>query len=519
MTPSWGSFIIARSHGREHVNEGVSRQPDAGSEVERLAAVLNRPTLFIERRVETLDFQSDGTIHVSTSQQFVCPPFGRREAVGVDDAAAQEARLLVPVGYFAKGRLPDLVVLGPAGERLPVLSRSDRAALSADLFALRFRSTFIGEAYGQSRIVLQAAWTFIESFIRVIAVELEDVALRVLNTLEDQLLAELESNNDDAVVSQITGLFDDADFWDSLTVLASTALLVAFMNGKPGTPYVIQIDYSENPEDPRPKRFGTINRILVSLGFTYVEVSRRVVNFGSTLSLWVIAQMPPEAETLRFYWASQEEEIGRQDAVVNRDAAVLGSYDGHRGAVDQSILHFQLRPSADLVSAIALSALLAVVATYSYEQSSLASSHDPGLLIAFFAAVPGIIAGRLAYGGHRFLRLVSKWPRFGITAMSVLSLALSASLTMRGFDSLSEYLSIITAVQAVSLGVALLYIQCGSRWRQNGHSRRLKKVSTMTPGDCKKEQQKYARIALAVWLGIVILFAVGEIYFRRHQIF
>ena len=491
---------------------------ETDTEIERLAAILDRPTQFIERRIETLDFQSDGTIHVSTSQQFVAPPFGPPGDFE-DDPTVQDVDLLVPLGYFAKGRLPDLVVLGPAGERLPVLSRSDRAELGADLFSLRFKTAFIDTTEEQSRAVLEARWTFIESFIKVIAIELEDVALRVLHNLEDQLQIALDSEADETVASQIERLFRDAVFWDSLTALASTALLIASMDGKPGTPYVVQIDYSENPERPRPKRFGLLNRILVALGFTYVEVTRRVVNFGSTQSLWVIAQMPSEAETLRFYWASQEEEIRRRDAVVNQDAAVLGSYDGHRGAPGQSILHFQLRPSADLVSAMALSALLAVVSTYSYEQSSLASPHDPGLLIAFFAAVPGLIAGRLAYGGHRFLRLVSKGPRLGIAAMSALSLALSASLTMRGFDSLSEYLSLVTAIQCVSLGVAFVYIQFGSRWRMNGHSRRPRRVLTMTPGDCKRLQQKYARMALAIWLIVVTAVAILEVYLRRHQIF
>lgn len=489
-------------------------EPGYIRETERLAVMLESPALFIERRVETLDFQSDGTISVSTAQQFLVPTHHSD-----DSKSAAATWLFVPLGYFRKIRIPDLTVRAPDGASIAVLSRSARGSLVLQLFSLRFREAFVEGADIESAAELERVWWVIETFVSVVSVEMEEVALTVIENLESYLLEIRSGDLNVFTMDRILKLFQNDEFWSYLFALSSSTPLVASMQGEPGRSYVVALNYTEDPEQGPNERFFWLDRVVVFFGFSYVEVSRRVINFGSALSLWVIARLPDEAESLRFYWESRSFANDAQTAVVNRDRAVLGSYEAYGLTGDRSALHLQLRPSATIVSSLMLAVLLAVVSTYIYEESNASDvTSDPGLLITLLAAVPGVIAGRVAYGRHNFLRIISRGPRLFITMMSVLSVALTASLTFRGFDRVTSTIAFSTATMCAAVIVSFIYIQAGPRWRKNGHSRRPKKTGSLPPETCKDKQRRESRIAFFLWLAITIGFGYVEYRLREHLV-
>ena len=109
-------------------------------EIGRLAIMIKFPNLYVERRVEEIDLLGDNYYRVRVSQQVLFPSHADRLQAPKDDVATarqlldHERLMLVPLGEYAKHRLPDLKVFGPSGESLPVLSRADRARALSTIF-------------------------------------------------------------------------------------------------------------------------------------------------------------------------------------------------------------------------------------------------------------------------------------------------------------------------------------------------------------------------------------------------
>jgi len=90
------------------------------------------PRHYGERRTEYIQLKDDHHYGVRVVQQLTVPTHADHGS----DSVEQE--LLVPLGEFAKDRLPDLTVTAPDGQLLPVLGRAARGEAVATLYTSRW---------------------------------------------------------------------------------------------------------------------------------------------------------------------------------------------------------------------------------------------------------------------------------------------------------------------------------------------------------------------------------------------
>jgi hypothetical protein len=93
-------------------------------EIQRLQEMLTHPTDYQERRVERLTFVAERRFRWTIEQQLLLPKLEGEQYRKACSAA-------ISLGIYPKKRLPDLVASGPNGEKLPVLSRHERALFIA----------------------------------------------------------------------------------------------------------------------------------------------------------------------------------------------------------------------------------------------------------------------------------------------------------------------------------------------------------------------------------------------------
>jgi hypothetical protein len=538
----------------------IGHHPFPPIEIGRLAVFQRHPLRFIERRAETVELIDDHYYKVTIDQQFLVPFHNSRDR--------KEREILVPLGVFGKDRVPDLVVTGPQGERLPVLTREMRSVLLAVVFLSGWERTFFNappeeepagdedlsvperedeesaddgdpsppEAEGrrdpgEDRLAV-AVWSVIRRFVTHVNGASEREALAAIDDLR-ATLEEIGGRPDlpSSLERGIAHLLTAEPFWRDLGFLARRTLGVAQMRASPGSTYVIRSEHSErflyrelragNGRFRRLLAWLRPSRVLAALGLISVSLYRQVANAGMAQSLWVFASPPEGVEAVRFYWADQGDQLADANNISSR-RTVLGR-TGAEEAQLATILDVQIEPGSAVATAAIMATFLIFVATYIFQQLPELEDQSTRTLIiamaALFAAIPASVVGGIAYRERSFARRLNRGPQLLIISMSILAGFLAIVISLRSIGALAKWLSFSTAIWALFVAGVMTWVRFGPRWRKNESSRMRSRTSRASPDMCGDKQTKEATLFLVGWLAFTVFFARCVYALQEQRIF
>ncbi len=515
-------------------------------EIGRLAIMQRSATRYVERRLERLDLVDDFHYSVEVSQQIEIPAHG-------DKGKEIGRELLVPLGQFPKDRMPDLVVEGPDGSRLPLLSREDRGHLGATLLTNMWAGSFFAAVPKSERARAVHAYKTIFTLIGTVVTSSGETSEEAFDLLEQLLHAwTVPGRKPPSVQLAALALLCDERFWAEAYALARSRLLVARMPGAPGRRYTLIVHHTE--------RFsyqahgwmsirGVLRRLLAALGMSATVIRREVANIGEAGSLWVVQSVPQGVEAVRYYWRSESRITKPSEPVsVETNRAVVSWHPppGADGEADALRLEVQVAPSTALIAAIGLAALLLLVSTYVYqaipEFGHSAAGHallvsaveEPGpvpegfdegdrsLLVglgSLFAAIPAAIAAALAYGGQPFVRRMNRGPRALVTLMSVVAGFFAVVVSLKDFSSMAEGTAYVVSVYSFWVMGIFFFVQCGPRWRKGERSRWDWVTGNRSPSKCRTNQFRFAFGWLCFWSVVTVLFAHCQVALQQEHFF
>ncbi len=515
-------------------------------ELGRLAIMQRAPLHFVERRVEHLDLPDDYHYGVRVIQQFVAPYHGEQSKT------ASERELLVPLGQFSKDRMPDLRTLGPDGSILPLLSRSDRGAVGAALFAARWANLFFDELSDATQKNAKKIWDLVGLSVAEVVIgskrQSEVAIFRLERTLDrwsraPKFVPELRQS--------VLALLSTEQFWIDIYALAETRLLVARLQGVPGRTYAVTVEYTERFHYrgyAKSSISGLVRKGLAWLGLISLPIARSVANLGQATSLWIVQSIPEGVEPLRYYWKRERNSTRPTDPVsvdITRAVAAKHQKPGEQPEKDLLLLDVQISPSTAMVATIGLALLLLVVATYVYQalpeittrtpsgdhhlfaslrriSTAQTPDEDRTILVglgSIFAAVPAGIAGALAYGGQTFVRRASRGPRTLLAILSVQAAFFAVVVSLKNLGGLAETTAYVLSIYSLVVIGVFLFIQFGPRWRKNERSRKKSATMPASPIDCHKKQVRDALIWLAFWTILVLVFARSQAVLQEKHFF
>lgn len=494
-------------------------------EVGQLAIMQRSPTRYIERRVEQLDLSDDYHFGASVTQQVRLPTHGPNRG---------EQDVLVPLGQFTKGRMPNLRIAGPDGTVLPLLTERERKQLGATLFTTRWHDRLFGDL--DEAVVDQAQQLWQEDaylMVGEIAVRPMEAALDAIDELEwhlDDLSAETES---EGLRRFLQTVLREDELWRDLESLAQTQLLVARMRAEPERPYVVTIEYTERfhyRDYAATTPHGVLSKGLAWLGLIGTPIARSAANVGQAATLWVVQMVPDGVEALRYYWRSEAKQIEPEEpSYVEGTRAVVSRHreGGEQVENNRLMLDVQISPSAAITATIALAALLLVISTYVFQalpevrSEAGAGYEERGILVglgSIFAAIPAAIAGALAYREQTFVRHISRGPRVLLAVLSGWAAFFAAVVSLKDLGDLSEAVAYSLSLYSLIVIGIFSFIQLGPRWRKNDRSRRKNKTRRTSPFACQRKQIWQAILCLGFW-ALVVVFAARTQAVLQHDHF
>ncbi len=497
-------------------------------ELGRLAIMQRYPLRYIERRVEHLDLTDDHHYGVTVTQQFVVPLHAepKKQSNG-------RRNLLIPLGQFAKDRMPDLRVAESDGSTMPFLTLLERAHVGEALFASRWQNVFISRVTGDSVDEASEIWGIIQFAVGQIVTSDRPAAYLAVYRLKGYLV-EMSSltQPDPGLHCFILAILADNELWEALRALAESRLLVARMRGVPGRTYVVTISYTERFRYrgyAKTTASGLVRKSLAWLGLIGIPVARSVANLGQTAALWIVQSVPEGLEPLRCYWKKDGHVSRAEDPVsvnVSRAVAERHQEPGETPQQDVVLLDVQLSPSSAIVATIALAAMLLVVSTYVYQALPglrlLHHDEDRTVLVglgSIFAAVPAAIAGALAYRGQAFVQRASRGPRTLLAVLSGTAAFFAAVVSLKGLGALTEVVAFTLSIYSLFVIGIFAFIQLGPRWRKNERSRRKSATVLASPNECRQKQIRDALIWLGFWTLGVLVFARSQAVLQHRHFF
>jgi hypothetical protein len=483
----------------------------------RLVIMQRSPRQFGERRTEHIELKDNRHYAVRVDQQFNVPSHG--------DGGTVEKDLLIPLGEFAKDRLPDLIVTGPDGERLPVLSRAARGEVVATLFTSRWQHVVFANLYPPLKELAKPLWEIIQLTITRIVTRPYGEADRLIRLLDQYLTAYCQSANTD-IAYGVESLKANPDFWTGLKALAISRLLVAKFQGVPGQTYVLTITYTESL---RTDSYGSsyIRGLLAWLGLIAIPISRQAANCGQAASFWTVASAPPGVEILRLFWQSDRDLLPGDDSIsIDASRAQAGRYDWSSDAPEENelLIDVQIAPSASVMGTIGLALILLYVSRYVYQGFPRlgSNSEERTILVGLgtlLVTIPATIAGALAYKGELFSRYASRGPRVMVAVLSALGALLAVAVSLKGITSLAEDTAYVVSVYCVFVIGIFGYIQVGFRWRNNDAARMRKWRKKAPPDQCRKKQTRAATKFFIFLIAVVIVFARCQVVLQHGHFF
>jgi hypothetical protein len=481
-----------------------------------------QPLHYVERRLESLDLKDDHHYAVTVTQQLTIP-------LHLLDEAIEPARdLLIPLGQFRKSRLPDLRLVDADGSVLPVLTRAARGKVIAILFMSGWRGTYLAEVPDAERSDALIIWDAVQQQVEQVVTSLRDPARQVIRDLE-AFLREFRTNYlvSTSIRKAVGGIVDKLDFWEELSALAESTLLIGQLHGVPGRTYVVSIEYTERFSYDNQLAANLIHKILAWMGWIGVPIYRAVANVGQAGSLWVIQSTPSGVEPLRVYWRDRRHDpVDKGTLSVEIDRVVAARYQETNLAsvAPELIVELQIAPSPAVGTAMALALFLLFVATYIY-QGLPELPNDPEQraiivgLASVFAAVPAAVAGALAYGGQPFVRRLSRGPRVFLALLAGQAAFLSLVVSLKGLAILVETSAYILSVYAVAMIGIFGYVQLGPRWRKNDRSRIPATTKDSSPARCRQKQVWSAIAFGLLWTLAIVVFARCQDVLQHEHVF
>jgi hypothetical protein len=471
------------------------------SEIGRLAVTLQLSGTYIERRFEELHLAEDRFVRVSVRQQILVPLHGpTQDAV---DA-------YIPLGWYSKARLPDLLARDGDGAELALPTRSERAVILGTIASIGWTVTYqqptpFGNAVGGDSLL---AWRFIQSAIGFIATQDEETSLSALHDLRQQLRdwAQAAGQLDRVAQYRIGRLHYSTEFWEQIESLVETTLLVAIASVVPGSQMNVSVAYAERIE---PARWGhqPITWLMQVLGFIPTPVIRNTGNLGKTQTLYVSARMPAGVEAVRFYWEREARRRHQwsEGQISSENPTIMGQFDDVQqthvrppASRTQAHLEAQIEPSDTIGASILIAGFVLAVSTFIYQQAGTISSGDRTDLVTLagvFSGVPALLSGAIAYRGVPFARRVIRAPRYLLTGISILSAALAVVVTLRQVSvEMTRSIAFVTSVFCFLTVGILAYVQFGVRCRLTSRTRWLRWVSRYSPVRCRRVQERCALV-------------------------
>ena len=475
----------------------------------------------IERRVEQLTFYSDTHYDVQLMEQVHFPLHG-------DADPRVPTKMLLPIGWYGKSRIPDMLVTGPDGEKLAILDRPDRAKVMSSIITSSYQNPYFGLVGDTPET--RGLWEVVQRLVGAIATENEDLAAGNRVALRRLLLTASRQQQVPVVNAGAEFLLRNSEFQDQLYPLVKTTMLIAVARCCPDDGALFTVTYRERLDSR--DQAGSVSlgeRILQSMGLIATPIVRLNPNVGKCRALYVLVELPPGLEPVRFFWEND------RTSVPNPDTSEVGHNRGMllaHGAVpipnvgdeapSASRLEVQVEPSATIISAGAVSLLLLFVATYIYERLPKLTTTDQTQVVALaaaFSGIPALLTGAIAYQGHHFSKKISRIPRSLLGLLAGLSATLAVTLALRGVGGrLTEGLAYSTAVYSFALIGYLAHIQFGPRWRQSDRGRMRSWSTKRSPKWCRDWQTLCAIAFVVVWIVATIAYGRVELALRTTHI-
>ncbi len=512
-----------------------------------MAVMQRKPLWYFERRIEEAELVDDLHYAMTVTQQFTVP--------FLDNAKKKEdrtnRRLLIPLGWFPKYRLPDILVQDEAGSTLPFLRRKEQGEIGATLFIGRWKLAFFTDMSLGDGAKVHAIWELIQTSVERVITSERRAAQRVMYRLRRFLWEQhkLSSASPDVSCFLLTILTSE-EFWLSLATLMEVRLLFTQMWGRPGCTYIVSVKYTERipfrplfSRDRRPAHqdsevgadyceddetgftFTTRRAIRRSLGWFGVGsigIVRPAINLRQAASLWTIFIVPEGVEPVRCFWRSDKNKkpvkknLSIEHSIsVDATKAAAGKHHEHGQTIRPDVLALdtQIAPSSAVTSAAGLAALLFLVGAYAYKGVSQV------VIGTFLAATPATIAGALAYRGHTFVRRISRGPRVMLALLSAQGALLAIVVSFHNRGAFTEVLAYILSLYSLSITGVFLFIRFGPRWRKNERSRWRWITQKTSPRRCRQWQAYLAVGYLFLWLLGVIVVARSEFVLQHGHIF
>ena len=318
---------------------------------------------YSERRTEHVALKDKHHYAVRVDHQFTVPSHGDGDGTGTQD-------LLIPLGNFAKDRLPDLVVTGPDGARVPVLGRAARGEAVATLFGSQWQHVIFEPELEPSDLKrAEDVWSVVQLAIARIVTRPSADAERLVPLLERFLREQWVESESDLIKDRLEALIDNDVFWSRLRDLVRVRLLVARFEGVPGRTYVLTTSYTEAMGRDY---YGTgrLRRFLAWLGLIASPISRQAANGSQAASFWTMATAPSGVEILRMFWQSDRDEVpGEESISIDANRAWAGRYEWSNDDAEQNelLIDVQIAPSASVVGTVGLAAILLYFSRYVYQ--------------------------------------------------------------------------------------------------------------------------------------------------------
>lgn len=355
--------------------------------------MLTYPTRYVARRTEHCTFLPDSAARWNVQHDIEIPQLP-------NDIDEDTATVIVTLGLYPKHRLPDLEATDPSGDRLSLLSRSERSQALASLFVsawakhleLDGRLQRIGDSSGALETRAIKSLRRVVSLCRRIFDANEPRAVRHLVWLLYALRSMSESGNriraagygnDESLLLPefAERLLDSEVFWRQISVLARTTHVLAICRAVPGERRVISVTWTDkasferisaplSARDPwfrgkRTSRFlhwldrlgprsslamqlrdnldSALNglfRFLVLIGVMPLSLTRRELNAGHCESYYVGFGTASSISVVRLYWREYENERPRPEYVVQGFSTFLNYYaPGPHPSVGVDSLH------------------------------------------------------------------------------------------------------------------------------------------------------------------------------------
>jgi hypothetical protein len=379
-----------------------AQRPYAAAKIGELVADFPR---WVHRRVETIVFIDDTRVRRHTSVDFTLPHFPSPR----DGRPTRESEL-VPISLIRKDVLRALDVRSEEGAALPVLTRSENAALAADVLVENARETLLERAGDESL----DRW--VEYGLRMLA---GDAQARPGGSASPQAAAQWESLfSDDA----LGGLIENID-----------------------RQFILLVPLTDRLRDRRVVKFGYEERLARPARRGAARIQGAVLDALESLGL------------LAFVWAAEvtamfdcesyhAEVVVPDELVILRASLIVGdgielAFDGpgsrihlhpnpmtDRPPATSGVVHAEINLRASLLWPVVLVTLLTAATLGAglvvHLEWGIGAQADAaaGLLVA----VPAFFAPFVAPGGHPLVRRMFKGLRVAVLASALISFSAAA---------------------------------------------------------------------------------------------